>query len=249
MVPEKGEKMNIRNTIRGKRILLLLTVLLLILGCPAAAKGKTFLAANRITKSTLNQMDLNGVDKVMVVAHPDDETLWGGMHLLNDHYLVICLTNANTRKYGKTRAREFEKVMKKTGSTGIILNYPDYNNHRKVDHWSRYAKKIQEDLMTVLTYRNWVEVATHNPNGEYGHIHHRLTSSLTTKCFKKAKLTGATLKYFGKYHGRKYKGTIYWSKTDIQKKRKILKIYKSQRKKSIRTFAHMTPYENWTIGG
>lgn len=43
-------------------------------------------------------MNLSGIDKVMVVAHPDDETLWGGMHLLKNKYLVICLTNANTRK-------------------------------------------------------------------------------------------------------------------------------------------------------
>lgn len=232
--------------IRGKIVVLLMVVLVLAFGSSAAAKGKTFLAANRITKSTLNQMDLKNIDKVMVVAHPDDETLWGGMHLLNDRYLVICLTNANTRKYGKTRAREFEKVMKKTGNTGIILNYPDYNNQSKVDRWTKYSKKIQEDLMTVFAYKKWTEVATHNPNGEYGHIHHRLTSSLTTKAFKKAKLTGTTLKYFGKYHGRKYKGPISWSKADIKKKKEVLKIYKSQKKKSIRTFAHMTPYENWT---
>lgn len=227
-------------------VLFLAVIFLLSLGSTVSAKGKTFLAANRITKSTLKQMDLENIDKVMVVAHPDDETLWGGMHLLTDRYLVICLTNANTRKYGKTRAREFEKIMKKTGCTGIILNYPDYNEYRKVDHWSRYSKKILEDLQTVFAYKNWTEVATHNPNGEYGHIHHRLTSSLTTKAFQKANLTGTTLKYFGKYHGRKYKGPVSWSKSEIRKKKQLLKIYKSQRKKSIRTFSHMTPYENWT---
>ena len=231
---------------RGKIMLLLTVLFMLAMGSSVAAKGKTFLAAKRITKSTLNQMDLNGIDKVMVVAHPDDETLWGGMHLLKDRYLVICLTNADTRKYGKTRAMEFKKVMKKTGNTGIILNYPDYNEHRKVDHWSRYAKKIQKDLMTVFAYKNWTEVATHNPNGEYGHIHHRLTSSLTTKAFRKAKMTGTTLKYFGKYHGKNYKGSTSWSKKYIRKKKAILKIYKSQRTKSIHTFAHMTPYEEWT---
>ena len=83
-----------------------MAVLVLAFGSSAAAKGKTFLATNRITKSILNQMDLKNIDRVMVVAHPDDETLWGGMHLLNDKYLVICLTNANTRKYEKTRAKE-----------------------------------------------------------------------------------------------------------------------------------------------
>lgn len=40
----------------------------------------------------------------MFVAHPDDETIWGGSHLLKKHYLVVCLTNGNN----KTRKRVHE---------------------------------------------------------------------------------------------------------------------------------------------
>ena len=32
-------------------------------------------------------------ESLMIVAHPDDETIWGGSHLLKGHYLVVCLTN------------------------------------------------------------------------------------------------------------------------------------------------------------
>ena len=53
----------------------------------------------------------------MIVAHPDDETIWGGMHLIKDKYLVICLTNGDN----KTRAKEFNDVIKQTKGTGIIL--------------------------------------------------------------------------------------------------------------------------------
>lgn len=232
--------------IRGRWLLFMMAAWILAMGSTVSARGKTFLEANRITDKVMEQMDLEGVNRVMIVAHPDDETLWGGMHLLKNRYLVICLTNANTRKYGKIRSNEFEKVMQKTGSTGIILNYPDLNKRNQRDNWKKCSKQIQKDLMTVLTYKNWVEVATHNPQGEYGHNQHKMTSRLTTRVFQKAKLKNATLKYFGKYHGKKYRGSTKWSKSYIRKKREVMKVYRSQR--SIHTFGHMAPYENWTTG-
>ena len=33
------------------------------------------------------------VDKLMIVAHPDDELLWGGGHLIEGEYLVVCMTH------------------------------------------------------------------------------------------------------------------------------------------------------------
>lgn len=34
----------------------------------------------------------------MIVAHPDDETLWGGSHLIDDNYLVVCMSNGWHKK-------------------------------------------------------------------------------------------------------------------------------------------------------
>ncbi len=39
-----------------------------------------------------SKIDLTTVDNLMIVAHPDDELLWGGAHLLRDNYLVVCIT-------------------------------------------------------------------------------------------------------------------------------------------------------------
>ena len=36
----------------------------------------------------INQIDLKQCQKLMIVAHPDDEKIWGGSHLLKGHYLV-----------------------------------------------------------------------------------------------------------------------------------------------------------------
>ena len=35
---------------------------------------------------------------LMIVAHPDDETIWGGSHLINGNYTVLCITNGNNKK-------------------------------------------------------------------------------------------------------------------------------------------------------
>ena len=46
-----------------------------------------------ISNNTLNQYNASQYKKLMIVAHPDDETLWGGANLFKDRYFVVCLTN------------------------------------------------------------------------------------------------------------------------------------------------------------
>ena len=56
------------------------------------------------------------VDKLMIVAHPDDELLWGGGHLMDGNYLVVSVT----RGYDKVRSAEFEKVVTESGNEPLI---------------------------------------------------------------------------------------------------------------------------------
>ena len=44
-------------------------------------------------------------DNLIIVAHPDDETIWAGEHLIRGSYTVLCITNGNN----KTRKAEFER--------------------------------------------------------------------------------------------------------------------------------------------
>ena len=46
----------------------------------------------------------------MIVAHADDDLLWGGMHLIKDKYVVVCVTCGTN----ELREKEFEKAMKLT---------------------------------------------------------------------------------------------------------------------------------------
>ena len=95
-------------------------------------------------------------------------------------------------------------------------------------------------------------VATHNPEGEYGHIHHQMTSQLVTQEYYRNYQIN-NLYYFGKYYKKKVLPDIADSLPRISAKsesakRELLLNYKSQ-KKVENMFAHMIPYEDWSQSG
>ena len=51
----------------------------------------------------------------------------------------------------------------------------------------------------ILGYKKWNKIVTHNPEGEYGHIHHKMTNQIVTKECKKKDLT-KNLYYFAHYY-------------------------------------------------
>ena len=112
-------------------------------------------------------------DKLMIVAHPDDETLWGGAHLLDGGWLVVSITHGSD----STRSAEFAEAVTASGNTPLMLSYPDKVNLRR-DDWSQVSGGIEADIATLLQYKDWQTVATHNPAGEYGHLHHKRTNAI-----------------------------------------------------------------------
>lgn len=197
----------------------------------------------QITAAMLDGLPLAECTKLMVVAHPDDETLWGGAHLTEGGWFVVCLTNG----YNQIRKNEFYSVMKKLDCTGLILSYPDLVNGKK-SNWTTERYSIAKDIDTLLKYKHWGMVVTHNPEGEYGHIHHRMTNKLVTQNFYK-NTWGTKLYYFGKWYS---KNTLPNMKDSLKKvpegalrkKEEALKLYTSQIG-AVNANSHMNPYENW----
>ena len=189
---------------------------------------------------------LDNYDSLMVVAHPDDETIWGGNHLLNGKYVVVCITNGNNR----TRRKEFAAVIKQTNSIGLMLSFPD-KTHGKRNNWESYREEIQQSIDTIVAQKDWATIATHNSKGEYGHIHHQMTSSITTAAVKKADLMNH-LYYFGTYvkakNMEKTKNQQYLTNPltgdELEAKLCLTKFYASQHK-VMEHLGHMLPYENW----
>ncbi len=220
-----------------KRYLLFLLLSVIILGSVYVYFQPS---KSEITKK-LDTMNLEGYDEIMIVAHPDDETLWGGSHLNNGKYLVLCITNEKN----PLRTREFNAIIKQSGSLGMMLSYPDKTNGKR-DDWSQVDDAIYEDIDDVIGYKKWKHIATHNPDGEYGHIHHKMTSNMVFEACKQHDALNQ-LFYFGNYYKKKEMAYDLNGKLDdiqLQKKMALLERYSSQ-KQTIDKLSHMIPYENW----
>jgi len=116
-------------------------------------------------------------DKLMIVAHPDDESLWGYHYLKNyNGWKIICITNANN----PVRVKELTKISNIFQTDLEIWNYEDNQYTYNMD------PKIYEDISRAINNdKNIKLVVTHNPLGEYGHIQHIKISNVVLTVSKK----------------------------------------------------------------
>ena len=196
-----------------------------------------------IRNLNLSKYNASKYKKIMIVAHPDDETLWGGANLYKNGYFVVCLTNG----YNLARANDYRNLLKFTNNNGIILNYPDIQDRIR-DDWSEVKKGILKDLSKILNYKNWETIVTYGPDGTTGHIHHKKTCEYVTQVAKKSNKF-KYLYYFGKYYHKNKipKNLTRITKEDYNIKKKEIEIYKSVINNIYKLWYHMLPFENWIL--
>lgn len=222
------------------------------------ASGKKKIQINIIVKSDnglINQsmLETSGIDscnKLMIVAHPDDETLWGGGHLLDGGWYVVCLTNG----YNKQRSQELNDALAISKSQYIILNYPDLNQNGKKDDWKMVTKGIKKDIEKLIHYKSWDKIVSHNPDGEYGHIHHKKTNVIVKQISKQ---TGVfdKLYYFGRFYskdGKFYNKPILpqnlvptYSGYQLETKKQMIDVFTTQKSSILKYWDQMIPFEEW----
>lgn len=224
-------------------LIILIAVVGICIAIPSYMKKTPNINTDKMTNKELDSLSLEGYNKLMIVAHPDDESLWGGAHLLEDNYLVVCMTNGDNT----VREKEFETVMKKTGNIGIIMSYPDIVENEKSD-WAHLQDDILLDLEILINYKDWELIVTHNESAEYGHIHHSMVHDLVTIAYENTN-TRAKLYHFGTYYSPENipDDLQQMPESSLKAKMEILNEYNSQRE-IIEGFGHMIPYELWTEG-
>ena len=193
-----------------------------------------------ITNDIMNRSNINAYKNIMIVAHPDDETIWGGANMIRENYFIICLTNG----YNSVRANDFKNVMKFTKNDGIILNYPDINDGN-IDNWLEVRNGILKDLSKLISYKNWDKIVTHGPEGTNGHYHHKKTSQFVTEITKKYNKYN-NLYYFQKFYNKNEipKNLPRINDNEYNYKLKEVSIYKNKKENIYRLFLHMLPFEN-----
>ena len=197
-----------------------------------------------LSDSDLAEAAADSVTRLMITAHPDDETIWGGAHLLEGGYLVLCLTNGDNA----VRAEEFRQAVTQSGNIPLILHYPDQTDGVR-DRWSSCLEQIRADIRFVLAQKHWELVVTHNPQGEYGHRHHKMVSRLTVQEFEHAPCADH-LYFFEVYHSPAVleetpEAFKPLPEDTLAAKQALCAVYASQTH-TIRSLAHMLPYKSWT---
>jgi LmbE family N-acetylglucosaminyl deacetylase len=100
----------------------------------------------------------------MIVAHPDDESLFGGEALTSTRdWTVICVTNGTNEQ----RRREFINAMSSIGANYTILGHFDHLDS------GNFTGPLEQQLRELLDEFPYEMVVTHNARGEYNHPQHR----------------------------------------------------------------------------
>lgn len=142
---------------------------------------------NQIPKSVL-----------IIVAHPDDETLWAGGTILNNpswDFFVVSLC----RKDDEDRAPKFYKVLQVLNTKGIMGNLDDGPEQTPINN-----DEIQQIILDLLPKTDFDLIITHNLMGEYTrHLRHEEVSKAVMRLWLEDKITADALWTFAYEDGNK----------------------------------------------
>jgi len=134
----------------------------------------------------------------IIVAHPDDETLWAGGTILS-HPSWKCYIVCLCRKSDNERATKFNNALKVLKSKGIMGDLDDGPEQKPLDE-----NLIERIIFSLLPPWHFDLLITHNPNGEYTrHIRHEETGKVVTKLWETGKLSASELWTFAYEDGNK----------------------------------------------
>lgn len=136
----------------------------------------------------------------IIVAHPDDETLWvGGTILSNPSWK--CFVVSLCRKNDADRSRRFFEALKIYHAEGIMGGLDDGPDQNPLD-----AEEVEQEILSLLPSRKFNLIITHSQSGEYTkHLRHEETSLAVINLLQTGRLTASEIWIFAYEDGnRKY---------------------------------------------
>jgi len=134
----------------------------------------------------------------IIVAHPDDETLWAGGTILSHPFckwFVVCLC----RSSDTDRAPRFQKALTFFKVTGIMGDLDDGPYQTPLDE-----NDVEQTILKLLPQKKYDIIITHNPSGEYTkHLRHEEISKAVINLWATGKINTKELRTFAYEDGDK----------------------------------------------
>lgn len=134
----------------------------------------------------------------MIVAHPDDESLWAGGTILSHpswQWFIVCLCRGSDTE----RAPKFRQALKVLKSEGTMGDLDDGPDQKSLDE-----KEIEGHILDLLPEKHFDLIISHNPSGEYTrHIRHEETGSAVIRLWLAGKISASELWCFAYEDGNK----------------------------------------------
>ena len=126
---------------------------------------------------------------LVIVAHPDDETIWmGGTLIKNKKWQVQIISLC--RGEDKDRAPKFYKVCKFLRAKGYMFDVEDE------ELGNIETKEITDKITEVSKNEQYDCVFTHGKNGEYGHKRHIDVNKAVIQMIKERQLNTKNIFFF-----------------------------------------------------
>lgn len=134
----------------------------------------------------------------IIVAHPDDETLWAGGILLSHplwNCFIVCLCRGNDTN----RAPKFYRAIKILKAEGTMGDLDDGPEQMSLDD-----KILEGTILELLPPQHFDLVITHNQKGEYTrHLRHEETGRTVNNLWRAGKISATELWTFAYEDGNR----------------------------------------------
>jgi LmbE family N-acetylglucosaminyl deacetylase len=152
---------------------------------------------------------------LMIIAHPDDEILFGYHDIYHNDVTIICMTNANN----KIRLYEFNEVAKMARFSGFMLSLKDGINET-CDNYT--VNEIIDIYIKPLIKTEYNKIVSHDEFGEYGHKQHKKVNEISKELSKILNIPFSTFR-------ERAKKSDLDNKDYCDTQDKLINIYKSQK--------------------
>jgi len=134
----------------------------------------------------------------VIIAHPDDETLWAGGTILShpsNKWFIVSICRASDTD----RSAKFYRTLKLLKAEGVMGDLDDGPTQEPLDE-----KELEETILKLLPEKHFDLIITHDSKGEYTrHLRHEEVNKAVISLWHSGKITTNELWTFAYEDGNK----------------------------------------------